>query len=76
MSRIYIETTIPSFYYKVRTDATMVARRQWTRKWFDAAISTDEIVTSPAVLDELEFERICSGLRYIGVGSACVGHAA
>jgi hypothetical protein len=54
MSRIYIETTIPSFYYEVRTDATMLARRQWTREWFDTAIRRDEIVTSPAVLDELE----------------------
>lgn len=54
MSRIYIETTIPSFYYEVRTDATMVARRQWTREWFDTSIQTDEIVTSAAVLEELE----------------------
>ena len=54
MSRIYIETTIPSFYYEVRTDPTMVARRQWTREWFDAAIGRDELVTSAAVLDELE----------------------
>ena len=54
MSRIYIETTIPSFYYEVRTDATMVARRQWTREWFDRSILFDEIVTSAAVLDELE----------------------
>ncbi|MCC7335948.1 MAG: hypothetical protein IT422_12680, partial [Pirellulaceae bacterium] len=54
MSRIYIETTIPSFYYEVRTDATLVARRQWTREWFDAAMDRDELVTSAAVLDELE----------------------
>ena len=54
MSRIYIETTIPSFYYEVRTDATMVARRQWTREWFDTSILFDEIVTSAAVLEELE----------------------
>ena len=54
MSRVYIETTIPSFYYEVRTDATMVARRQWTREWFDTSILSDEIVTSAAVLEELE----------------------
>jgi predicted nucleic acid-binding protein len=54
MSRIYIETTIPSFYYEVRTEATMVARRQWTREWFDTSILSDEIVTSAAVLEELE----------------------
>jgi len=54
MSLIYVETTIPSFYYEVRTDPTMVARRQWTREWFDVAVDRDELVTSGAVLDELE----------------------
>ena len=32
---VYIETTIPSFYYEVRTEPDMVARRQWTRQWWD-----------------------------------------
>jgi hypothetical protein len=54
MSRIDIETTIPSFYDAVRTDATMVARRQWRREWFDLSILSDEIVISAVVLDELE----------------------
>ncbi len=54
MSRIYIETTIPSFYHEVRADPKMVARREWTREWFDVAIANDELVTSAAVLDELE----------------------
>lgn len=55
MARIYIETTIPSFYYEVRTDPEMVARRNWTRRWFDAAKSGhDELVTSLAVEAELD----------------------
>jgi len=54
MSRIYVETSIPSFYHEVRTEPTMVARRQWTREWFDAAVARVELVTSAAVLDELE----------------------
>jgi hypothetical protein len=54
MSRIYIETTIPSFYYEVRTHPTMVARRLWTREWFDRAVVRDVLVTSAAVLEELE----------------------
>ena len=29
--RVYIETTIPSFYYEVRSTPDMVARRAWTR---------------------------------------------
>jgi len=54
MSRIYIETTIPSFYFEVREEPTMVARRQWTRDWFDTALKSNELVTSAAVLDELK----------------------
>ncbi len=54
MSRIYIETTIPSFYYEVREESTMAARRQWTREWLDAVPDSDELVTSAAVLEELE----------------------
>lgn len=54
MAIYYIETTIPSFYHEVRTEPDMVARRDWTRKWFDAAIKTDRVVTSAAVLSELE----------------------
>ena len=53
MSRIYVETTIPSFYFEVRTDATNAARRQWTREWFDTVGDSEELVTSAAVLDEL-----------------------
>ena len=51
--RIYIETTIPSFYFEVRQEADMVARRSWTREWWVKALDRDEIVTSEAVIDEL-----------------------
>jgi predicted nucleic acid-binding protein len=54
MSRIYVETTIPSFYYEVRTEAVHVARREWTRQWYDVAIGMHEVVTSAAVLLELQ----------------------
>ena len=51
---VYVETSIPSFYYEVRTDADMVARRQWTRRWWAGAQDETELVTSAAVLEELE----------------------
>jgi predicted nucleic acid-binding protein len=54
MARIYIETTIPSFYYEVRTQPDMVARRMWTREWFDTDSKNHELVTSATVLMELE----------------------
>jgi predicted nucleic acid-binding protein len=52
--RVYIETTIPSFYYEVRTEPEMIARRNWTRTWWDSRRHAYELVTSVAVLDELE----------------------
>ncbi len=52
--RIYVETTIPSFYFEVRSEPEMVARRDWTRQWWERAIETCELVTSAPVIDELE----------------------
>lgn len=54
MAIYYIETTIPSFYHEVRTEPEMVARRDWTRRWYDVAVTSDRIVSSAAVLDELQ----------------------
>ena len=54
MARIYVETSIARFYYEVRSELEMVARRNWTREWFDISSGTDELVTSAAVLQELE----------------------
>lgn len=51
--RAYIESTIPSFYHEVRTAPEIVARREWTRRWWHDADQRYELVTSAAVLDEL-----------------------
>lgn len=53
-SRVYIETTIPSFYHEVRTEPEMVARRDWTREWWDGCRFQYDLFTSEAVIDELE----------------------
>ena len=50
---VYIETTIPSFYHEIRTEPDMVARRAWTRQWWDAHRKYYELFTSDAVIDEL-----------------------
>ncbi len=55
--RVYVETTIPSFYHEARTSPDVVARRDWTRQWWDGATDRYELVTSPAVLDELALVR-------------------
>ena len=54
MARIYIETTIPSFFFEIRTQPEIVARRNWTRDWWALAKSRDELVTTPAVIAGLE----------------------
>ncbi len=51
--RIYIETTIPSFYYTLRTDPESVARMHWTRQWWLEYAAESTLVTSAAVIDEL-----------------------
>jgi predicted nucleic acid-binding protein len=53
MDRVYIETTIPSAYSDKRTEPEMVARRIWTREWWDKHRHAYELVTSAAVLQEL-----------------------
>lgn len=50
---VYIETTIPNFYYDVRPDPEMVARRVWTREWWASAVDRYALVTGQEVLVEL-----------------------
>jgi hypothetical protein len=51
---VYVETSVPSFYHEGRAEPDMVARREWTRAWWRLASERHELVTSPAVIDELE----------------------
>ena len=52
-SKVYIESSIPSFYHEVREEPDMVARRNWTRRWWDDLSSEYDLVTSVAALDEV-----------------------
>ena len=51
--RVYVETTIPSFYHTTRPGAAALVRREWRQLWWQLAPSRYELVTSDAVLDEL-----------------------
>ncbi len=51
--RVYIETTIPSFYYSGRSDPESRARQIWTRRWWRDERERYAPVASVAVLDEL-----------------------
>ncbi len=54
MHQVYIETTIPSFYFNTRTSPEAVARCNWTKEWWDNCRRLYENVTSLAVIAELE----------------------
>ena len=51
---VYIETSIPSFYYEVRTEPDNIARRDWTRQWWNEHLANYDVYTSEAVIEELE----------------------
>lgn len=52
--RVYIETTIPSFYHTTRSGVAARARQVWTRRWWEMAPDHYDLMTSDAVLAELQ----------------------
>lgn len=52
--RVYVETTVPNFYYDFRPSPAVAERREWTRLWWQDAADRYELVTGPAVLAELK----------------------
>ena len=51
---IYVETTIPSFYFETRANPEVEIRRQWTREWWALPKPDQRLVTSFIVIQELE----------------------
>ena len=51
---IYIETSVPSFYFDTRTAVELHARRNWTVRWWDNPPDDDPRGISAVVLEELE----------------------
>ena len=60
---VYIETTIPSFYFESRPEPEMVARRQWTRDWWDNHRSNYELLTSKSALGQERYNS--SGVQQV-----------
>src|SRR5690242_4527546 len=52
-TRVYIETTIPSAYFTLRSDAKSIARSEWTKQWWTEYATTFKLLTSAAVIAEL-----------------------
>ena len=53
MKTVYLETSIFSFYYDERQQPDIVARRDWTREFWETCRGQFNFVTSSAVLAEL-----------------------
>lgn len=51
---VYIETSIFSFYHDARKSAEVAAMRGWTRRWWDSYRHRYQLLTSTAVLAELD----------------------
>ena len=51
---VYIETSIPSFYYETRPEPENVARREWPREWWSVHLTEYDAYTSEAVIEELD----------------------
>lgn len=54
MPTVYIETTIPSFYFETRRSPSIIAWRDATRMWWDHHRAGYSLCTSGFVLAELE----------------------
>ena len=53
MASVYIETSIPSFYFETRSQHRLVAWREATREWWDRHRGRYDLCTSRFVLEEL-----------------------
>jgi predicted nucleic acid-binding protein len=78
---VYIETTIPSFYYNERTAPEIVVCSKWTRQWWDLHRKDFDCCTSDVVLDELDNPRnqlraeklsLVEGLRLLFITPAVI----
>jgi len=50
---VYIETSIPSSYYEIRTDPQSLARKTWTQTWWHVEKENYDIVTGINTIQEL-----------------------
>jgi hypothetical protein len=55
---VYVETSVFSFYHDRRSSPSVTAMRDWTRRWWDGHRHRYSLVTSTAVLAELETGRL------------------
>ena len=66
----YVETSVFSFYHDERTSPEVVAMRGWTRQWWDLHRDRYELVTSAAVLAELDRGELSHRDRALAMAAA------
>jgi len=54
IKKIYVETSIPSFYFNTRSQVEMEAKKKWTRQWWEKPKPLSNLVTSFPVIVELQ----------------------
>ncbi len=64
---IYVETTIPSAIYSVRSDPFSVSTRETTRLWWDTRRQDFDLFTSVAVDEELQDGRFPKQAEMISI---------
>lgn len=78
---IYIETSVPSFFYTLRSDPESVARMHWTQQWWEQCSKSYDLFSSAAVIAELQrgkstktLERIdlLSDISMLSISSAAI----
>lgn len=54
LKRVYVETSIPSYYHEIRSEPEIIAKKNWTREWWNIERYNFEIFVSEAVIFELQ----------------------
>jgi hypothetical protein len=52
--KVYVETSIPSYYHELRIDPEIVVLKNWTQHWWDFKRTEYDLFASEAVLRELD----------------------
>ncbi len=67
MPSVYVETTIPSFYYETRADESVKAWRNATRQWWDNHRVAYNLHSSRFVVDELSQSPAAKAARMLAM---------
>lgn len=67
MSRVYVETSIPSYYFEARRAPKLVAWREATVRWWDALRLEHALSTSETTIEELRKAPSAKAVRMLSM---------